>query len=292
MPRRSESPSDLKVVVQERDALRRVTKLIAGAAPPDEVFAAVVSEAGRLLECDYATLSRCEPDSARTILASWTRTHEGPFEDDSHQDFGIRGTVGVPITAEGRLWGVLLVEARDANTLLPDTEERLTGLTELVGMAVTNADARQKLDSYAEEWAALHRVARLVARATPPQEVFTSVARELGQLLRATGAIVRRYEADGTQVVLGAWARVDTDRPAPIDLRLEADASNVTTLVARTRLPVRINDDAAAPIMVENRLWGVVSVGSAGDEGLPPMTEKRLHAFCELLAAGIAPADV
>jgi GAF domain-containing protein len=291
MPKRSESPSDLKLVVQERDALRRVTKLIAGAVPPDEVFAAVVSEAGRLLECDYATLSRCEPDSARTILASWPRTHQGLFEDDFRQDFGVRGTVGVPITAEGRLWGVLLVEARDANTLLPDTEERLTGFTELVGMAVAIADARQKLDSYAEEWAALHRVARLVAKATSPEELFASVAREVGQVLRADGAMVSRYEADGTPIVLGAWARVDTGRPAPIGLRLEADASSVPRLLART-LPVRINDEVAAPIVVENRLWGVVSVGSDGEEGLPPMTEQRLHGFCGLLAAGIATAEV
>ena len=286
------SASDLAAVAQERAALRRVLRLVAGAAPPDEVFAAVVSEAGRLLECDFATLSRCEPDSARTILASWASTHERPLEHDFHRDCGVRGTVGVPITAEGRLWGVLLVEARDANALLPDTEERLTGFTELVGMAVANGRAREKLDSYAEEWAALRRVAGLVAKARSPEEGFALIAEEVGQLLRADFAILSRYEADGAQIVLGAWARVDAGRPAPIGLRPEADASNVHMLLTRTCLPARIDDKVDAPIMVENRLWGVVSVGSADEEGLPAMTEKRLDAFCELLAAGIAKAEV
>jgi signal transduction histidine kinase len=291
MPTRFESARDLTAVVQERDALRRVTALVAGAAPPDDVFAAVVSEAGRLLECDFTTLSRCELDGAQTVLASWTRTPEDPF-DDVHRDHGVRGVVGVPITVEDRLWGVLLVEARDANTLLPDTEERLTGFTELVGVAVANARARRKLDSYTEEWAALRRVARLVATARSSEEVFASVTEEVGRALQTDCAILSRYEADGSQIVLGTWARDVPGRPAEIGVRLDPDAPHVHTLVARTGLPARVDDKVGAPIMVEDRLWGVVSVGSAGEEGLPPITEKRLDGFCELLAAGIAKAEV
>ena len=39
-----------------------------------------------------------------------------------------------------------------------------------------------------------------------------------------------------------------------------------------------------APIIVEGRLWGVVSVGSKTDRLLPPETEERLREFTELLA--------
>jgi signal transduction histidine kinase len=292
---------DLAAVARERDALRRVTRLVAGTAPPEEVFAAVVSEAGQLLDGDFTTLSRCEPDSALTVLASWARPPGGP-DEDGYRAHGVRGAVGVPITVEGRLWGVLLIEARDANTLPPDTEERLTGFTELVGLAVTNFRARKKLDSYGEEWAALRRVAQLVAQATPPEEVFASVAEEVGRVLRTDGAILSRYEVDGTQIVLGAWARVG--RPAPVGARLDPDAPTVHTLVATTCRPARIDatdgvvrqwglrSAVGAPIMVEDRLWGVVSVGSAGEDCLPARTEERLDGFCELLAAGIAKAEV
>jgi signal transduction histidine kinase len=46
-----------------------------------------------------------------------------------------------------------------------------------------------------------------------------------------------------------------------------------------------------APIIVEGRLWGVVSVGSKTDRLLPPETEERLGEFTELLATAIANAE-
>ena len=44
-----------------------------------------------------------------------------------------------------------------------DTEARLVGFTELVGTAIANAQARVELRGYADEQAALRRVATLVA---------------------------------------------------------------------------------------------------------------------------------
>jgi hypothetical protein len=45
-------------IAGELAALRRVAVLVAGGAPPEEVFGAVAEEAGRLLEVDFATLVR------------------------------------------------------------------------------------------------------------------------------------------------------------------------------------------------------------------------------------------
>src|SRR3954468_6835438 len=61
-------------MVEEQDALRRVATLVAAGAQPDEVFAAVVAEAGRLLGGDYAVLARQDPDNAITFVSTWTRT--------------------------------------------------------------------------------------------------------------------------------------------------------------------------------------------------------------------------
>src|SRR5260370_21348408 len=58
-----------------------------------------------------------------------------------------------------------------------------------------------------EEQTALRRVATLVARAAPPEEVFALVAAETGQLLEADFSLVSSYDADGTATGVGTWAR-------------------------------------------------------------------------------------
>jgi DNA-binding NarL/FixJ family response regulator len=67
----------------------------------------------------------------------------------------------------------------------PGMEERLTGFTELVAAAIANAQARVELRGYAEEQAALRRVATLVARGAPPEEVFAAVTEEVGGVMDA-----------------------------------------------------------------------------------------------------------
>ena len=68
-------------------------------------------------------------------------------------------------------------------SLPADTEARLAGFTELVATAIAEAQARVELRGFAEEQAALRRVATLVARGAPPEGVFGAVAEEVGRLL-------------------------------------------------------------------------------------------------------------
>jgi GAF domain-containing protein len=56
-----------------------------------------------------------------------------------------------------------------------------------------------------EEQAALRRVATLVARGVPAEDLFAAVTEEVGQLLPVEFAIMGRYEADGTVTCVGAW---------------------------------------------------------------------------------------
>jgi GAF domain-containing protein len=48
----------------EQEALRRVATMVARAAAPEEVLAAVAEEAGRLLGAHLAMMGRYEPDGA------------------------------------------------------------------------------------------------------------------------------------------------------------------------------------------------------------------------------------
>jgi WhiB family transcriptional regulator, redox-sensing transcriptional regulator len=75
-------------------------------------------------------------------------------------------------------------------------EARLVSFTEPVATAIANAQNRAALARLAAEQAALRRVATLVARGVPPEEVFAAVTAEAGQLLGAHLAGMGRYESD------------------------------------------------------------------------------------------------
>ncbi|MCW2510734.1 MAG: hypothetical protein JWP68_3882 [Modestobacter sp.] len=337
---------DLRGFAEEQAALRRVATLVARAAPPEEVFGAVTDEVGRVLSSAVTLMSRYDPDGAATVVGTWTRTGAAPpiaiggrFQlggRDLHtlvlrtrrpariDDYGeastvgaemarkagVRAGVGVPISVAGRLWGVIGVTSAQGQPLPADTEARLAGFTELVGTALANAQARLELRGFAEEQAALRRVATLVAGAAPPEAVFAAVTAEVGRVLSVEFTVLSRYGQDGTATVLGAWTRTGAAFPVPIGFQLELGGRNVHTLVFDTRRPARVDhygQDAGpapatvltagvrasvgAPISVEGRLWGVMSVASSDERPLSADTEARLAAFTELVATAIANAE-
>ncbi len=222
---------------------------------------------------------------------------------------GMRSAVGAPISVEGRLWGALEVACSREAGLPGHTEERLAAFAELAATAIANAQAREELRAVADEQAALRRVATLVAEAAIPAAVFAAVAEEAGRLLPADVTILGRYEADETVTVVAAWSAagdppVPAGRPARFDARQGMSARvKETGRPARTdrydedararqfARQVGIRSTVAAPITVGGRLWGLMNVGSTGDEPLPPGTEQRLAAFTELVATAIANAQ-
>jgi signal transduction histidine kinase len=334
------------VVAEEQAALRRVATLVATGAPSEKVFAAVAAEVGRLLRVDYTVLVRYDPDEAITVAGTWTSTGAAPpspvgsrFElggwnvtsqvlrtgrpvrmdayagvsgaigNTGSKEWGFRSSVGAPISVEGRLWGLIIVAYTRDEPLPAGTEVRLVAFTELVATAIANAQARVELRGFAEEQAALRRVATLVARAATPEEVFAAVAAEVGRLPGCDITLLNRYDPDGAAVAVGVWSSTGA-LPVPVGTRVEVGGRNVPTLVFQTGRPARIDDytnatgpvaavaDAwgirsavGAPISVEGRLWGVMSVVSTHEEPLPAGTEVRLAGFTELVAAAIANAQ-
>jgi len=325
----------------EQAALRRVATLVARAALADEVFAAVTEEAGRLLGADFAVMARYDPDGARTIVATWSGSGHPAFpvgdrislggrnvptmvfqtrnaarmDDiadasgpvaDAVRAFGVRAALGVPIGVEGRLWGVMLVGSQ-GEPLPAGAEARLAGFTELAATAIANAEARVELRGYAEEQAALRRVATLVARGTPPAEVLTAVTEEAGRMLGADYTTMSRYDPDGTVTVVASWS--STGAAFPVGTQVRLGGRNVSTVVFQTGQAARIDDYANAsgpagvevrefgfcaaagvPVSVEARLWGVMTVGSMRAP-VPAGTEARLAGFTELAATAIASAQ-
>jgi len=166
-----------------------------------------------------------------------------------------------------------------------------------------------RLRQLADEQAALRRVATLVARGAAPEEVFTAVAGEVGQLVPVDQAALCRYEPDGTLNFVSQWGSV-TAR-FPVGSRWTLGGRNVGTLVFQTGRPARVDYNAESssgalgvgirevgfrsaigtPIIVEGRLWGTISVASQREQPLPADTEARLVSFTELVATAIANAD-
>jgi signal transduction histidine kinase len=57
---------------------------------------------------------------------------------------GLRSGVGIPIVVEGRLWGALGAGSR-GGPFLADTEQRMVGFAELVGIAIANSQNRAEV---------------------------------------------------------------------------------------------------------------------------------------------------
>jgi signal transduction histidine kinase len=166
---------ELRTLADEQAALRRVATLVAEAAPPPVVFAAVAEEVGRLLPADYTIMARYEADDTVTVVAAWSATGKvlpvglrRPLADASvsrrvretgrparfdHYEgataaelaLGIRSAVGAPITVEGRLWGLVTAASTGEEPPPPGTEQRLAAFTELVATAIANAEAQAAL---------------------------------------------------------------------------------------------------------------------------------------------------
>jgi GAF domain-containing protein len=161
----------------------------------------------------------------------------------------------------------------------------------------------------AKEQAALRRVATLVARGVPAEELFSAVTEEVGRVLSTEFVHLIRYEPDDAATALAAFG---TGPILPAGTRLQLGGNNVTTLVFETRRSARIDDygDASGPfadiardrearlqssvgtpIVVEASLWGVMVVGCSEEQSLPADTEARLADFTELVATAIANAE-
>src|SRR5262249_52507151 len=171
---------------------------------------------------------------------------------------------GVPVSVEGRVWGVMIAGSR-AEPPPAGTEARLAGFTELAATAIANTQARVELRGFAEEQAALRRVATLVAQAAPPTQVLAAVTEEAGRLLHADYATMNRYDPDGAREIVATWS--STGAAFPVGTRARLGGRNIQTMIFQTRRPARIDDyaDASGPVPEAPRQFGVrAGVGVPG----------------------------
>ncbi|HWE13509.1 MAG TPA: GAF domain-containing sensor histidine kinase [Solirubrobacteraceae bacterium] len=313
---RGVSPAEVfAAVVEEVGRLLPVEYTLLGRYAPDDAvtFVAGWGRAGPLFPSGARLL--LGGNNLATIIAqtgraaridSWTE-RSGPL-GDALRERGVRWSVGTPIMVEGRLWGLMAAGSIGEQHLCPDTEARLAQFTELSGTAIANAESRTGLARLAEEQAALRRVATLVARGVAPEEVCAAAVEEVGQVLSVDHVRMGRYEPDGSATIVASWGR--TVGHSSVGSRWMLEGEEPGTLVFETGRPARVDRIAdvfgavdvavreagvhsgiGAPIIVEGRLWGVITAGSALEQSLPADSVARLANFTELLAVAIANAE-
>jgi signal transduction histidine kinase len=219
---------------------------------------------------------------------------------------GTVSSVSSPIVVGGRLWGAVSTVASEP--LQVDAEERLVKFTELIATAIANAESGEALARLANEQAALRRVATLVAEGAAPDLVFDALAAEMAGLLGADQVVVSRYEPAADLTVLAHHG--SSPQTVPPGTRMSHEGDSVEAVVRRTNRSARVESceraggaiaelaraagvlvAVGAPIVVDGRLWGVVSAGWNSEDPPPADTEQRMAQFAQLLDTAIANAD-
>lgn len=245
----AQAREQLRTMADEQAALRRVATLVARAAPPAVVFAAVAEEVGRLVPTDAAVVHRYHPDGTVAVVGDWSRAghplgagvgdrwsvaerhvaalvfetgRSARIDRRANDDAGAataaalragaRSAVGVPISVGGRLWGVMIAaSARDA-PMPTDTEARLAGFTELVATAVANAEAQAELTaSRARIVATADQTRRRIERDLHDgaQQRLVSLALQLRAAQAAVPPELDRLGAELERVIAGLNGALD-----------------------------------------------------------------------------------
>ena len=174
---------------------------------------------------------------------------------------------------------------------------------------MTDRPSVAQLEALLAEQAALRRVATLVAADPHPVRLFEGVCEAVGSVLGVDSANVSRFEGDGTQTVVGAWA-ADGAPWFPAGMGVPIDGETVTGRLYRSGRPQRVDDYSGvrgelvkflraagiksavgAPVTVAGRIWGGIVASSGRPRAFPAGAEHRLADFAELVTAALANVD-
>jgi signal transduction histidine kinase len=176
----------------------------------------LVFETGRPARIDYSDVS-------------------GVIGQVASREWGLRSSVGVPVSAESRLWGCIVVafSGQELRLLPADTEARLASFTELVATAIANADSRAELARLAEEQAALRRVATLALANAAKHARASAVQVELDALDAVVRLGIRDDGIGGADPAQGSGLTGLRDRIEALGGTLEvtSPAGSGTTLL-------------------------------------------------------------
>src|ERR1700730_3893356 len=178
---------------------------------------------------------------------------------------------------------------------------------EELAVSVDSAQLYAEYRCLAAKQPAMRRVAMLVARGVEPSDVFDAVTKEMCRCVAAEGAGLYRYEAGGEiTLVAGSYHPAAAPAQCPVGTRTPIVGNTLASTVLRTSGPARMDsyDNVAGPlatqvraigiraavgvpVIVDGRVWGLATVGSARPGPMPADTEGRISGLAELVARAL-----
>ena len=247
---------------------------------------------------------RVNPAFERTLGYSSEELRSRPYVDFVHPDDRSRTLQAAAELAQGR--EVIEFENRylrkDGAVRWLQWSARSAPGEAVIYAAARDVTERKQLE---EEQAALRRVATAVARGRSADDVFAATVAELHAVVAADVTVLLRYEAEDAVTLLATLGESGFDVGSTFRLTGES----VGVEVRRTGRTARIDDfdqvsgpitarlrahglrsGVGAPIVVDGRLWGVMTCGWTG--GPPPRDiEARVAQFTDLVGTAIANAE-
>ncbi|MEV0231771.1 DUF4118 domain-containing protein [Nonomuraea sp. NPDC050786] len=226
--------------------------------------------------------------------------------------------VALPLTVSGNRLGTLTVPKdlpegmtrRLNERVVPSLEALLHAAREREAVSQALESSRDELRRFAEEQAALRRVATLVAHGVRPSEIFDAVACEVGHIVKADFALLERYDPGPTIVLVSVWAKDGSAQMPTVGSSWPLEKHSIAGLVTRAGHPERIhiNENIAGqladwsraigvvsavgiPITVDGQPWGVMIALFHAVEAAEQSVEERMLDFTELVATAVANAQ-
>lgn len=176
-----------------------------------------------------------------------------------------------------------------------DAAERIAGDLQLVERAL-------RADRHTAEHAALHRIASSAARGDAIEQVMNVAATEIVELIGTECAVIGRF-ADRQCIVVGLHdphPRLIAGDCIPLDqailLRRVCDEDLTGRIDSYARLdavtgvtspPLGLTASVAAPVHVDDHVWGVVMAATRSGQRFPDDTEGQLIRIAEVVAIAV-----
>ena len=175
----TQAREELATLADEQAALSRVAVAVATEEDPERLFNAVSEEIGRLFGARSAATVRYVDDADEAVIVGvWMRDgrydaprgvrlpfqggaiarvaktgrparidleNEPPHVQEHMVAAGVSSGAAAPIVVSGRLWGSTSISLHKSERFPPDVEARLEKFTNLVAVALANAEAREEL---------------------------------------------------------------------------------------------------------------------------------------------------
>ncbi|MEU0558645.1 DUF4118 domain-containing protein [Dactylosporangium sp. NPDC006015] len=287
------------LLVDEQAAWRRVAMLVARGCALIDVFDAMTEELCRALGDVRTALMRYEPNRTATCLAGLSELGAPmsiPLEEDSivatvlrtrrparidsydgapgpaattERGLGIRAAVGVPVMANGRIWGMLAVVSFTTEAVPPAAERRLADFSNLIASAIANAEHHAQLAaSRARIVAAADNTRRQFERALHDGALqrVVSLGLELSMTEASMPPELNRYKTQLSHTAQGLNGVFESLQEVsrgihPAIMCTGGLGASIKSLARRTAIPVdlNLNIDRRLPDHTEVAVYYIVS---------------------------------